>query len=291
MRTYVVCDPDRSGEGTLADVCIESCKANNILVEKFGIFHGFVEHLTNNNLKLPEDNLTFGCYFKIQPDLYFDTYTDVPLVRLGVIGCFLSHFYLWKKCIELNEPILILEHDAEIIRNIDWLNELDNSDWDMIHLDPCISYLLEGFDQYGSTPYLECVAKINPETGILPLDPNHSCRFDLPGFGFHMSGTYGYIITPRGASKVVEWVLANHVMPSDICLNGNRLNVGVTTNSYVKIQDRMSHNPFAQSSTLHSDYSKDTLREWALWVCYKRGIVPLEENIIQIINKSLTRHR
>jgi len=32
-----------------------------------------------------------------------------------VACCFASHYLLWKKCIELNEPILILEHDAIFI--------------------------------------------------------------------------------------------------------------------------------------------------------------------------------
>jgi hypothetical protein len=40
---------------------------------------------------------------------------DKPtMARPGVQGCFLSHWSLWKKCIELNEPIIILEHDAVI---------------------------------------------------------------------------------------------------------------------------------------------------------------------------------
>ena len=36
------------------------------------------------------------------------------LQRAGVRGCFLSHFSLWKKCMELNVPICILEHDVTI---------------------------------------------------------------------------------------------------------------------------------------------------------------------------------
>lgn len=36
------------------------------------------------------------------------------LEKPGVVGCFLSHYMLWKKCIELNEPICILEHDVTI---------------------------------------------------------------------------------------------------------------------------------------------------------------------------------
>jgi glycosyl transferase family 25 len=40
---------------------------------------------------------------------------DKPTMgKPGVQGCFLSHWALWKKCIELNEPIIILEHDAVI---------------------------------------------------------------------------------------------------------------------------------------------------------------------------------
>jgi hypothetical protein len=40
---------------------------------------------------------------------------DKPTMsKPGVQGCFLSHWALWKKCVDLNEPIIILEHDAII---------------------------------------------------------------------------------------------------------------------------------------------------------------------------------
>lgn len=48
----------------------------------------------------------------------FDTYKNWkdPLnnthITHGEVGCFLSHFELWKKCIEINEPIVVLEDDA-----------------------------------------------------------------------------------------------------------------------------------------------------------------------------------
>ncbi len=32
--------------------------------------------------------------------------------RAGVRGCFLSHWYLWSRCVELDEPIGIFEHDV-----------------------------------------------------------------------------------------------------------------------------------------------------------------------------------
>jgi GR25 family glycosyltransferase involved in LPS biosynthesis len=39
------------------------------------------------------------------------------LEKPGVVGCFLSHYNLWQKCIELNDSICILEHDAIILDN------------------------------------------------------------------------------------------------------------------------------------------------------------------------------
>jgi hypothetical protein len=34
--------------------------------------------------------------------------------KLGQQGCWFSHYLLWNKCIEINEPIVIFEHDAVI---------------------------------------------------------------------------------------------------------------------------------------------------------------------------------
>jgi len=51
---------------------------------------------------------------------------DKPTMdRPGVQGCFLSHWNLWKSCLKLNEPIIILEHDAVILK--EWTS-LDISD-------------------------------------------------------------------------------------------------------------------------------------------------------------------
>jgi GR25 family glycosyltransferase involved in LPS biosynthesis len=34
----------------------------------------------------------------------------------GALGCFYSHYNLWKRCVELDEPVLIFEDDVKIIR-------------------------------------------------------------------------------------------------------------------------------------------------------------------------------
>jgi GR25 family glycosyltransferase involved in LPS biosynthesis len=37
--------------------------------------------------------------------------------RKGTWGCFFSHWILWNRCLELNEPIIVLEHDAVIMEH------------------------------------------------------------------------------------------------------------------------------------------------------------------------------
>jgi GR25 family glycosyltransferase involved in LPS biosynthesis len=51
---------------------------------------------------------------------------DLP----GAQGCFLSHYILWNRCIELNQPIVVLEDDAEIIAPLEEIN----TDLDLLKL-------------------------------------------------------------------------------------------------------------------------------------------------------------
>jgi hypothetical protein len=48
----------------------------------------------------------------------------------GAQGCFLSHYILWNRCIDLNEPIVVLEDDAEIVAP---LNKID-TEYDLLKL-------------------------------------------------------------------------------------------------------------------------------------------------------------
>src|SRR6056300_1281258 len=67
----------------------------------------------------------------IQSGLYKSPYeTAVPEKR---IACFLSHYRLWLKCVELDEPILIFEHDALFTRRLP-LDPLLESKYSVISL-------------------------------------------------------------------------------------------------------------------------------------------------------------
>ncbi len=46
---------------------------------------------------------------------------------LGELGCYVSHLIAWEKCLELNEPIVVLEDDCELTENfIDGVNFIAN---------------------------------------------------------------------------------------------------------------------------------------------------------------------
>ena len=50
---------------------------------------------------------------------YFTKYIKGRHLTDGEFACYTSHYCLWKKCIELNEPIIILEDDVGILTHFD----------------------------------------------------------------------------------------------------------------------------------------------------------------------------
>lgn len=98
----------------------------------------------------------------------------------GERGCYGSHYRLWQKCVELGEPIVILEDDFKATNYFEdvlsHLRELSNN-YDYIRLEPQYTESRNlGFDEH--------VQK------VLWLD--------------NSKGTTGYFITPNGAKKFLH---------------------------------------------------------------------------------------
>jgi hypothetical protein len=96
-KTFVIALKDHPVSKTQLQDCLDSAEKFNWNVE---VFWGVNGNTVNKNTWQQEN---------ISPRF------DKPrMLKLGVQGCFLSHWLLWKKCIEINQPIIILEHDAII---------------------------------------------------------------------------------------------------------------------------------------------------------------------------------
>lgn len=115
----------------------------------------------------------------------------------GVKGCFYSHYRLWKKCVELNEPIFIFEDDVIFKRPFvkmefeDILVVSINYDWLKIKNSYSI-YLENDFD-------------INTS-----IDYKH----------FYMPGCSGYAIKPHVAKQLLE-IYKTTFLPADWAINSS----------------------------------------------------------------------
>jgi GR25 family glycosyltransferase involved in LPS biosynthesis len=113
-------------------------------------------------------------------------FEEVYSRELNCISAFLSHYSLWKKCVELNETILVLEHDA-VFKGV-------------VH-----NYPFQDICNFGKPSY----GKYNTPTS-LGLSPLTSKRY-LPG-------AHAYGVTPSGARKLIEQAKV-YARPTDVFIH------------------------------------------------------------------------
>jgi GR25 family glycosyltransferase involved in LPS biosynthesis len=110
----------------------------------------------------------------------------------GVMGCFYSHYRLWKKCAELNETIGIFEDDVKVLR------PLVPIDFEEVLVVAMGSRKNEKYLQYIHDPQGEC----------------HAAEYRHKS----MPGTVGYLIKPEAAKKLLNYY-QNTYLSSDNAIN------------------------------------------------------------------------
>lgn len=125
--------------------------------------------------------------------------------RIGVLGCFFSHYYLWVKCIETNTPFVILEHDGYMMKSLPF-DILDTFE-DVLKLDRC-------------DPYSNSYNKVLEEESTLQLSIEKYTNLqnknpDKIGTGNYFKGAYAYIVKPSGAKKLINHIKKNGHVPAD----------------------------------------------------------------------------
>lgn len=144
----------------------------------------------------------YGECIDISTGLYKKMYEAKDQNR--VIACALSHFRLWKKCIDLDEPILVLEHDARFIRDFD-PSDLDVKNWGAVGLN----------DPRGNTrkgrKFHELVASCGEGIHRVPIidEPTD------PPLPMGLAGNSAYTIKPAFAKMLLEEVERIGMWPND----------------------------------------------------------------------------
>lgn len=154
----------------MAERCIESGKLHGIEIEKF-----FAITPANEPTKIMK---TLGLSTKRFMNERFSR-SD------RCISCFLSHYHLWKKSLDLNDQLLILEHDTIITSKMPEIN-------------------INGACNLGKPSYGKF--KI-PKNGLGPLTSKQ-----------YFPGAHCYLINPIGARHLIE-AAKKQAGPTDIFLN------------------------------------------------------------------------
>jgi GR25 family glycosyltransferase involved in LPS biosynthesis len=114
------------------------------------------------------------------------------------VGCAMSHYLLWRKCVELDVPILVLEHDAVFIRE---LPEIDFAGICQIN-DP------DGATRRGkwwSDQIRGRPAGVYPKTWVT----------DDKRVPDGLAGNSAYLIKPRAAKELIEKCHEIGLWPND----------------------------------------------------------------------------
>jgi hypothetical protein len=138
-----------------------------------------------------------------QQEKIFPRLDKPTMSKPGVQGCFLSHWMLWKKCIELNQPIIILEHDAII--QTGW-KSLDISD-SLIKM---------------HRPYSGKKPKIDEDTGV-----------------WTKSG-HAYCISVEHAHRLISFTKITGAIEVDILMGSNVISVSYLIPSWIERQNTFS---------------------------------------------------
>jgi glycosyl transferase family 25 len=128
--------------------------------------------------------------------------------RLGVKGCFLSHYALWLKSIELNESIIVFEHDGEMLRplpgNIETMFE------EFLLLDPYNKFTGDYSSQHQTqdSRSFQVVEYKSPES-----------RKKYGITDEYAMGLQAYIIKPSAAKKLISSIKTTGFFPADMQCN------------------------------------------------------------------------
>ncbi len=167
MKMFVITIEDHELSNKYAERCIESAKKFGHTVEKWKAVTP--KHEPFSLLKQEG----------ISPLGFEEEYSRLE----NCISAFLSHYSLWKKCIELNENILVLEHDA-------YFNDAVP---DVPFQDIC---------NFGQPSYGKFITP--PNLGLNPLTSKR-----------YLPGAHAYGVTPNGSNLLVQQSKL-HARPTDL---------------------------------------------------------------------------
>ena len=221
IKAFTIRKPGDELSERLSDELIASGKNFNIRIEKIdGVYSNQAEIIQQKGLHV------------------FEKMKEAKKQNRGMQGCFLSHYQLWEKCLELNEPILIFEHDALIIR------PLPENFLDLFTHHAILDYACHYPD------YEEIVLRDGPlKITNYPFIENVPATYKGMNSS-HVKGSHAHAIKPAGARKLIDNVKRYGFVASDMCVNQ-------FYTSYITIDPIIARvNPYVSQKNRHLSHTK-----------------------------------
>jgi hypothetical protein len=163
---YIIRVKDNEKSESLAKRCVLSCDYVKMPYVYWDAYDG-----TGNEI-IPPANLKDHVLMNM-------IRIDDHYMKKGEVACFLSHISLWSRCVEIDKPIVILEHDAIMIK-------------------PYYKHVL-----YNSICYLGSHEQYKNNWNVYPTPPHGS---DGPNYHFILRA-HAYAIDPAIARHLLSHVL------------------------------------------------------------------------------------
>jgi len=151
------------------------------------------------------------------------------------IATFISHYRFWEKCNQLDTPIFIFEHDVELRYYSDnyFLKDIESFDEDLLNL---------GLPNWGT--------RVWEGDGIEKREASDNKDVKW------LFGAHAYLLRPSGAEKLIFDVKENGILPADLFLRQD----------VIDIFDLLPH-PFKQKETFsliqrHPIYKNQRVDDW-----------------------------
>jgi len=207
IKSFVITIFGHSLSESSAKKCIQTAKdIGNLDVKEWKAItrYNSQKHFEKLNLKIFDESVFSWSYNK------------------SALGCFLSHFYLWKHCVETNKRIMILEHDTVFTRR-----------YEDVYFD---GVLMIGEDVWkldideNSSHY----KKINEKLYQWDCNCDHLDMFEENCDGqnilkcklWGLKGTHSYVINPNTADKLIWKTMNRGITPADLFINRNNIKIG-----------------------------------------------------------------
>jgi len=234
MKAYIITLLENEGSVAAANRCIDSHTKLGIdfPIEIYGATR---PNQVETTFKFLEFNWTYPwdeARTDLKSGLRLTPYATAT--KENRMACFLSHYGLWMKCVNGDEPIIILEHDALWTRKLYTKYALD-SKYGIIGLNNPIGATRRAdvFDSQVQTMRGENYE----EDKVLPVPTVDS--FNVPQ---GLAGNSAYIIKPEAARQLMDVVHSLGAWPNDAIMCRQTLPgvLGVTSKYYTKVQGTKS---------------------------------------------------